>query len=161
LKVENGGYGGTFEIRLCIKRLMVDRKLRVCLDKVTEALDRLEALEDEGDPTVGLPRDYSPLDYILAVMRDPRQPAWRRDRAARDAAPYCHPRLAVTAITTPVGFAQRLDEAIARSERAKVIDATPPAQIEARPDRQVRNPLPPSGPTPTRAGARFATLRRI
>jgi hypothetical protein len=32
----------------------------------------------------------SPLDYLLAVMRDPLADWRRRDKAARAAAPYCH-----------------------------------------------------------------------
>jgi hypothetical protein len=44
----------------------------------------------------------------------------------------------VTAITTPLGFAERLEAAIARS--AKVIEAPPARAL---------NPLPPSGPTTT------------
>lgn len=35
-----------------------------------------------------------PLDYMLAVMRDPKQPDARRDAMAISAAQYCHPRLA-------------------------------------------------------------------
>jgi phage terminase small subunit len=35
-----------------------------------------------------------PLDYMLAVIRDPTIDAARRDRLAIAAAPYCHRRLA-------------------------------------------------------------------
>jgi hypothetical protein len=59
-------------------------------------------------------------------MRDPRQPGWRRDRAARDAAPYCLPKLAVAVQVSPHDFATRLDEAIKRTERAKVIEVPSP-----------------------------------
>ena len=34
-----------------------------------------------------------PLDYMLAVMRDPTATQTRRDRMAALAAPYCHARL--------------------------------------------------------------------
>jgi hypothetical protein len=34
-----------------------------------------------------------PLDYMLAVMRDPTASQNRRDRMAAVAAPYCHARL--------------------------------------------------------------------
>jgi hypothetical protein len=57
------------------------------------------------------------------------------------------PKLAVTAITTSEGFAERLEAAIARS--AKVIDATPEPRS-----------LPPIGLEPTPAGAPMARLRR-
>jgi hypothetical protein len=119
----------------------------------------------EPDPTLALPEGYSPLDHMLAVMRDPRQPAWRRDRAARDAAPYCHPRLAVTAVVDERGFAERLDAAIARSETARQIERQVSGPvIEARPSSGpmiVANPLPPTVPTPTKMSAPFSTLRRI
>lgn len=36
----------------------------------------------------------TPLDHMLQVMRDPLQPAERRDWAAEKAAPYCHAKLA-------------------------------------------------------------------
>jgi hypothetical protein len=32
----------------------------------------------------------TPLDYLLAVMRDPLADTLRRDKAAKAAAPYCH-----------------------------------------------------------------------
>jgi hypothetical protein len=35
-----------------------------------------------------------PLDYMLAVMRDPKAPARRRDEMAKAAAPYLHSKLA-------------------------------------------------------------------
>jgi len=34
-----------------------------------------------------------PLDYMLAVIRDPNASASRRDRMATAAAPYCHARI--------------------------------------------------------------------
>lgn len=46
---------------------------------------RAEKIAAEGD---------TPLDYMLAVMRDPLQPAARRDDMAKAAAAYVHPRLA-------------------------------------------------------------------
>ena len=35
----------------------------------------------------------TPVEYMLRVMRNPRAPAHRRDRAAAAAAPYIHSRL--------------------------------------------------------------------
>jgi hypothetical protein len=50
--------------------------------------------EAELPPVKGIddvpPRDYSPLEYLLAIVNDAAQPDWRRDRAAKAAAPYCH-----------------------------------------------------------------------
>lgn len=36
----------------------------------------------------------TPLDYMIAVMRDPNADEKRRDEMARAAAPYVHPKLA-------------------------------------------------------------------
>jgi hypothetical protein len=113
---------------------------------VTQAA--LLARLDEPDPTAGLPLGYSPLDYKLSIMRDPRQPAWRRDRAAAEALPYCHPKLAVAVQVSPQDFASRLEAAIARSAAAKLIDAAPEPRS-----------LPPTGPEPTKIGAPFARPR--
>jgi hypothetical protein len=45
----------------------------------------------ESNPTC-----IMPLDYMLAVIRDPNAGITRRDRMAIAAAPYCHPRVADT-----------------------------------------------------------------
>lgn len=37
---------------------------------------------------------YTPLDYMLQVMRDKKASQSRRDQMARAAAPYVHPKLA-------------------------------------------------------------------
>jgi hypothetical protein len=39
------------------------------------------------------PNGMLPLDYMLAVIRDPTATQLRRDKMAIAAAPYCHPRL--------------------------------------------------------------------
>jgi hypothetical protein len=67
------------------------------------------------------------------------------------------PKLAVTAITTPQDFASRLEEAIKRSEQAKLVDGAAP-MIEATP---APRSLPPTGPAPTPPSAPFSRLRRI
>ncbi len=41
----------------------------------------------------------TPLDWMLSVLRDPTVDYDRRDRMAKDAAPYVHPRLASTEVT--------------------------------------------------------------
>jgi hypothetical protein len=38
-----------------------------------------------------------PLEYMLRIMRDPREPAARRDEMAKAAAPFLHPRMQPTA----------------------------------------------------------------
>ena len=62
-------------------------------NKITRAV--IEAVEAGGQ---------SPLDFMLAVMRDPNAPAERRDAMARAAAPYVHPRRAPehTNVTAPI-----------------------------------------------------------
>lgn len=45
----------------------------------------LKAIGDEG---------VTPLEYMLGVLRDPEQPHSERFRAAIEAAPFMHPRLA-------------------------------------------------------------------
>jgi len=37
---------------------------------------------------------FSPLDYMLAVMRDETADSARRDRMAQAAAPFVHPKIA-------------------------------------------------------------------
>ena len=39
-----------------------------------------------------------PLEYMLLVMRDDKQPDSRRDAMAQSAAPYLHPRLSATTV---------------------------------------------------------------
>jgi hypothetical protein len=41
-----------------------------------------------------------PVEWMLAVLRDPQTEELRRDRMAEIAAPYLHPRLAVASIST-------------------------------------------------------------
>ncbi len=42
----------------------------------------------------------TPLDYMLAVMRDTAEPTAHRDWAAEHAAPYIHPKLAAMTVDT-------------------------------------------------------------
>jgi len=79
-------------------------------------------LERLVDPeAIEVSADAMPLDYFLTIMRDPKQPAHRRDKAAHEAAPYCHPKLAVTAQVNSEDFAAALERATRRS--AKVVAA--------------------------------------
>jgi hypothetical protein len=76
--------------------------------------------------------DATPVDFLMALYRDIRQPMSRRLRAAEAAAPYCHPKLAVTAIMEGTDFATALDRAVKRSEaaRIKTIEAVKVPEIE-------------------------------
>ena len=44
-------------------------------------------------PTNRPRKGVTPLDHMLAVMNDPTADPARKDRMARAAAPYCHPRV--------------------------------------------------------------------
>jgi hypothetical protein len=70
-------------------------------------------LEEQG---VAVPADATPIDFLCAVYRDPRQPMHRRLKAAIEAAPYVHPQLKATAVVISGNdFATRLERAIERS----------------------------------------------
>jgi hypothetical protein len=43
-------------------------------------------------------RGETPLQYMLAIMKDQTVPIERRDEMAKAAAPYCHPRLQAAAL---------------------------------------------------------------
>jgi hypothetical protein len=63
------------------------------------------------------------LDLLQAVYLNETLPLNVRLRAAIEAAPYEHPKLAVTAVVQDKHtFAAALDRAIERSERAKLIE---------------------------------------
>ena len=46
--------------------------------------------ELEPPQAKGIDETATPLEYMLALMRDVEQPDWRRDRMAQAAAQYCH-----------------------------------------------------------------------
>jgi len=81
--------------------------------------------EPAPEPELDLGPNATPLDFFCAVFRDPAQPMPRRMRAAEGAASYMHPKLAVVAQVDGVGWAKRLEDAIVKSGKAVVIDATP------------------------------------
>ncbi len=59
------------------------------------SLNKRKLAEKHAIAAAGL----SPLDWMLSVLRDPTVDYDRRDRMAKDAAPYVHPRLASTEVT--------------------------------------------------------------
>jgi hypothetical protein len=69
----------------------------------------------------------TPLDFLRAVYLNDQLPLSVRMRAAIEAAPYMHAKLAVTAhIADTDDFAARLERALARSGMApKVIEHRP------------------------------------
>ena len=93
-------------------------------------LEQQQQLVDEmNGEGLQVPADIEPLDFLLAIMRDPRQPMARRQKAATDAAQYRHPKLGAVAHTIMNGetFAAMLDKAIERSGTAM-------KQIEHQPE---------------------------
>jgi hypothetical protein len=80
-----------------------------------------------------LPPDesMSPLDFLKSVYRNDKLPLHARLKAAADAAPFCHPKLAVIA---SVGK-EDLVEALERARRAsdKVLELRAAQVIEAKP----------------------------
>ena len=70
-----------------------------------------------------VPPDIEPLEFLMAIYRDHRQPMSRRMRAAEAAAQYRHPKLAATAVTNLNGqdFASLLERAIERSNGVREV----------------------------------------
>jgi hypothetical protein len=66
------------------------------------------------------PEGIMPLDFMLAVIRDPTAGTTRRDRMAIAAAPYCHPRVTEVA----PGKKQRA------AQKAVDVDAALVAELE-------------------------------
>lgn len=85
----------------------------------------------DPSPEVVLVENASPLDFLGAVYRDPGQPMHRRMRAAVEALPFVHPKLAITATLDGSGFAAKLEAATVRSGRSFIIDGHKVIDAEA------------------------------
>lgn len=94
-------------------------------ERLNAVLDRIEKQLQSEEVAVG--DDASPLDFLTAVYRDPRQPISRRLRAAIEAAPYLHPKLSATAVLRADDFATRLERAIERSGKVPLLIEANPA----------------------------------
>jgi len=81
----------------------------------------------EADPAaIAVINDgLTPLEYMLAVMRDPGADQTRRDRMAMACAPYCHPRM----------FDQRVGKKEVQKAKAKTANMAWLADIAMRHDR--------------------------
>jgi hypothetical protein len=61
--------------------------------------------------------DAEPLDFLMAVMRDPGQPMDRRMDAAKAAMPYRHTRLAPANITDETGIKINITGGLPQDEK--------------------------------------------
>jgi hypothetical protein len=84
--------------------------------------------------------DMSPLDFLKAVYRNEKLPLHARLRAAADAAPFCHAKLAVVANVSEDDLAERLMRAIERS--SKVIEHRPTMQVIEPPKAEATQVTP-------------------
>jgi hypothetical protein len=80
-------------------------------------LMRIEAEERE-------PERVNSLEYLQRIYRDPTQPTPLRMRAAIEALAFENPRMSAVSVGYLDGntFAERLDRAIDRSDRARLIE---------------------------------------
>jgi hypothetical protein len=92
-------------------------------ETIYQALDRID--RTWAEPQVDVGPQGSSLDLLSAIYRDPTRPLTVRMRAAIAALPFEHPKLAVVANIGAEGFADALEEAMARSGKSVVIHATP------------------------------------
>jgi hypothetical protein len=80
------------------------------LEAPLATLGQSEVIEAEAE--LALPPGTTPVEFLSAVYRDAGQPMHRRLRAAIECAPYCHPKLSVTATVGGKDFAAQLERAI-------------------------------------------------
>jgi hypothetical protein len=90
-------------------------------------LDQQQIVDEMNGEGLQVPPDIEPVEFLMAIYRDPRQPMNRRMKAAIEAAQYRQPKLGVIATTNLSGhdFAALLDRAIERSNGARVVKALP------------------------------------
>jgi len=81
-------------------------------------LMRIEAQKQEP------PEQVNSLEYLQRIYRDPTQPTPVRMRAAIEALAFENPRLSAVGVGALNGedFYNRLERALKRSERARLID---------------------------------------
>src|SRR5262249_48147548 len=96
------------------------------------SLDTQSWIETEEDQV--LPPNASPLDFLMAVVRDDELPLSTRIRAATAALPFVHPKLGVHVTIDGRDLAERLDAAIERSRLVKLGYVPTNKMIEARPE---------------------------
>lgn len=81
--------------------------------------------------------EQTPLEFLRLVYSDPGVPLPVRMRAAIEAAPYCHPKLQVTASLDGRDFAEQMKQlARLRYGGGNVIDSKPLAPEVLEPTRR-------------------------
>jgi hypothetical protein len=89
---------------------------------MSERIDAIMDRIDAAQAVVEVALDAMPLDFLLAVFRDSRQPMKRRMDAAEIAAPFIHPKLAMIGTANVSGdFGTMLERAIQRSNAVRPI----------------------------------------
>ena len=88
--------------------------------RIAAVLDRIEA--EQQSPS--LPKDIDALRLLQMVYRGEAKASPQQMRAAIEALPYEQPKLSAVALgyLNANDFASRLDRAIDRSDRAKIIE---------------------------------------
>ena len=90
-------------------------------------LDQQQIVDEMNGVGLQVPPDIEPVEFLMAIYRDPRQPMNRRMKAAIEAAQYRQPKLTAVATTNlnDKDFAALLDRAIERSNGVRVVKALP------------------------------------
>ena len=76
---------------------MTDVRKKVTPNKIKKPPALMAEAQAEVAAAVSANEGLQPLEYMLAVMRDPTASEARRDMMAKAAAPYRHPQLAAVA----------------------------------------------------------------
>jgi hypothetical protein len=78
--------------------------------------------KEEEEKVVAIDPNMSPIDYLLARMRDPRTEEFLRTRIAIALLPFTVPKLQATAtVQLGLDFASKLQRAMERSYRVKLV----------------------------------------
>jgi len=88
-------------------------------------IDREAAVVANPADIAAINNGSTPLEYMLAIMRDPGADQTRRDRMAMAAAPYCHPRM----------FDQRVGKKEVQKAKAKTANTAWMADLAMRHNR--------------------------
>jgi hypothetical protein len=105
------------------------------VDIFDEPKVKVDPLRIEIDPNSRTPG----ADYLEAVVRNSNKPDHERARAARELLPFEKPKLSAMALVHRDGdYAERLERAIERSDRARVINGNAAKVIEHQPQPSIR-----------------------